>query len=122
MTKQLPKERLLCPFYDYKRLLQQGYPTQGRRWLKAGSSRLVYNLLLQSVADKFCVGFHLHLLKHSGAVSADRPNAEKKLFGDLFCRVSCGEHDHDLILSLRESFVKRLGCPRNRVQSNLLRQ
>jgi len=31
MAKQPPKERLLCPFNDYKRLLRQGYPTRGRR-------------------------------------------------------------------------------------------
>jgi hypothetical protein len=70
MAKQPPKERLLCPFYDYKRLLRQGYPTR-RRWLKAGRSRLVDKLALQSAADEFRTGFHLHLAKHAVTVGGD---------------------------------------------------
>ena len=55
---------------------------------KAGRSRLVDKLVLQSVADKFCIGFHFHLFKHAGTVGADGSNAQKKLFGDLFDRLS----------------------------------
>lgn len=68
--------------------LQKAGYGEGCRGRKAGRSRLAYKLVLQSVADKFCIGFHIHLFKQAGTVSADSSNAEKKLFGDLFHRLS----------------------------------
>lgn len=69
--------------------------------INLGRSRLVYQLVLQSVADKFCIAFHIHLLKHAGAVGADGSNTKKKFFSDRLDRFSCGDHSHDLILSIR---------------------